>query len=145
MNGKKIATATTVSADGVAKFKITQPPVTKGNLVITALGKSVTQKLTIKHIVTLYSTTFKKSAKKITFKAKLAKVNGKVLKKKTITFKVNGKKVATAKTDKNGVAKITLKDAKATKVLKTLKAGKKVTYQAVYSKDVVQKATKAKK
>ena len=72
--------------------------------------------------------------------ASLAKVNGKYLKKKTITFKINGKKY-TAKTNKKGIAKVTIKK----NVLKKLKVGKKITYQATYLKDTVKKTAKVKK
>ena len=72
--------------------------------------------------------------------ATLGKVNGKYLKNKKITFKFNGKKY-TAKTNKKGVAKVTIKSS----VLKKLKIGKKVTYQATYSKDTVKKSVKVKK
>ena len=107
---------------------------------ITALGKSVTKTLTVKHLVTLKSVTVKRSAKKLTLQANLGKVNGKYLKNKKITFKFNGKKY-TAKTNKKGVAKVTIKSS----ILKKLKVGKKVTYQATYSKDTVKKTVKVKK
>ena len=139
LNGKKIATAKT-GTNGVAKFKVTQTPVTNAKLVISALGKSVTKKLTVKHLVTLKKVTVKKSAKKLVLQATLAKVNGKYLKNKKITFKFNGKKY-TAKTNKKGVAKVTVKS----NVLKKLKVGKKVTYQATYVKDTVKKTVKVKK
>ena len=74
--------------------------------------------------------------------ATLAKANGKYLAKKTITFKINGKKVATAKTNSKGVAKITIKNPS---VVKNLKVGKKATYQATYLKDTVKKTAKIKK
>ena len=139
LNGKKIATAKT-GTNGIAKFKVTQTPVTKGKLVISALGVSVTKKLTVKHLVTLKTVKVKKSAKKLVLQATLAKLNGKVLKNKKITFKFNGKKY-TAKTNKKGVAKVTVKSS----VLKKLKVGKKVTYQATYIKDTVKKTVKVKK
>lgn len=106
------------------------------------MGKSATKKLTVKHIVSLKTVVFKKSAKRITLQAKLVKVKGKYLKKKTITFKINGKKVASAKTNSKGVAKITIKNPN---VVKKLKVGKKVTYQATYLKDTVKKTAKIKK
>jgi len=129
------------TTNGIAKFKITQVPGTY-KITINALGKKTTKTLTVKHIVTLKTVTLKKSAKKLTLQATLAKVNGKYLKKKTITFKINGKKVATAKTNSKGVAKITIKNPN---VVKKLKVGKKVTYQATYLKDTVKKTTKVKK
>jgi invasion protein IalB len=55
-------------------------------------------------------------------------------------FKFKGKKY-TAKTNKKGVAKITVKKS----VLKKLKAGKKITYTATYLKDTVKRTVKVKK
>ena len=127
--------------NGIAKFKITQVP-GKYKITINALGKKVTKTITVKHIVTLKTATLKKSAKKLTLQATLAKANGKYLAKKTITFKINGKKVATAKTNSKGVAKITIKNPS---VVKNLKVGKKATYQATYLKDTVKKTAKIKK
>ena len=124
---------------GVAKFRIDQVPGTY-RITISSLGKSIQRTLTVKHIVTLKIVKVKKSAKKLTLQASLAKVNGKYLKNKKITFKFNGKKYA-AKTNKKGVAKYTIKSS----VLKKLNAGKKVTYQATYLKDTVKKTAKVKK
>ena len=139
LNGKKITTVTT-NENGTAKFKVTQTPVTKGKLVIEALGIKVTKKLTVKRVIVLKSVTVKKSAKKLVLQATLKKVNGKYLKGKKITFKFNGKTYK-AKTDKKGVAKVTIKS----NVLKKLKVGKKVTYQATYVKDTVKKTVKVKR
>lgn len=80
----------------------------------------------------------KKSAKKLVLKATL-KQNNKPLKNKKVIFKFKGKKY-TAKTDKNGVAKITLKK----KVLKTLKKGKKYTVKISYLKNTVKTIIKVK-
>jgi invasion protein IalB len=121
-------------------FKVTQTPVTKGKLVISALGTSVTKKLTVKRVIVLKKATVKKSAKKLVLTATLKKVNGKYLKGKKITFKFNGKKY-TAKTDKKGIAKVTIKS----NILKKLKVGKKVTYQATYLKDTVKKTVKVQR
>lgn len=137
VNGKTFKTLTTTN--GVAKFKVTNVPGTY-KMTINALGKSIIRTLTVKHLVTLKSVTVKKSAKKLTLQATLGKVNGKYLKNKKITFKFNGKKY-TAKTNKKGVAKVTIKSS----VLKKLNVGKKVTYQATYSKDTVKKTVKVKK
>ena len=136
--GKTFKTVNT-NAKGIAKFKVTQIPKTY-TVVAKALGTSAKAKLTVKHIVTLKSITVKKSAKKLVLQAKLAKVNGKYLAKKTVTFKFNGKTYK-VKTDKKGVAKLTIKNT----VLKKLKVGKKITYQATYLKDTVKKTVKVKK
>ena len=100
----------------------------------------MTKTLTVKHIVTLKAVKVKKSAKKLILQATLAKVNKKYLKKKTVTFKFNGKTYK-AKTNSKGVAKVTIKSS----VLKKLKIGKKVTYQATYLKDTIKKTVKIKK
>ncbi|MBE6502195.1 MAG: hypothetical protein E7Z79_07105 [Methanobrevibacter thaueri] len=137
-NNKKFKTIKT-NSKGIASFKITQTPGTY-KLKITSLGKTVTKTLTVKHIVTLKTATVKKSAKKLILQATLAKVNKKYLKKKTVTFKFNGKKYKT-KTNAKGVAKVTIKS----NILKKLKVGKKITYQATYLKDTVKKTAKVKK
>ncbi len=138
VGGKTVATVKT-NANGVATYKPTQTPGTY-KISATALGKTITKTLTVKHVVTLKTATVKKSAKKLVIQATLAKVNGKVLKNKKVTFKFNGKKY-TAKTNAKGVAKVTIKS----NVLKKLKVGKKVTYQATYLKDTVKKSVKIKK
>ena len=137
-NNKKLKPIKT-NSKGIASFKVTQTPGTY-KLKITSLGKTVTKTLTVKHIVTLKTATVKKSAKKLILQATLAKVNKKYLKKKTVTFKFNGKTYK-AKTNAKGVAKVTIKKS----VLKKLKIGKKITYQATYLKDTVKKTIKVKK
>ena len=138
LNNKKFKTIKTKSK-GIASFKVTQKPGTY-KLKITSLGTTVTKTLTVKHIVTLKAVKVKKSAKKLILQASLAKVNKKYLKKKTVTFKFNGKKYK-AKTNSKGVAKVTIKST----VLKKLKAGKKITYHATYLKDTVKQNVKVKK
>ena len=124
------ATLTYKIAQGVKTYKIK-----------TVFNKaSVTKKLTVKHVVSLKALKVKKSAKKITIQANLAKVNGKYLAKKTVTFKFNGKTYK-AKTNSKGIAKVTIKS----NILKKLKVGKKITYQATYLKDTVKKTVKVKK
>jgi hypothetical protein len=137
ISGKRVAKVKT-NAKGVASYVVKQKP-GKYKIQATALGKSVTKKLTVKHVVSLKTVALKKSAKRLTLQVKLAKVKGKYLKKKTITFKINGKKVATAKTNNRGIAKIIIKNPT---WLKKLKVGKKVTYQATYLKDTVKRTAK---
>jgi len=126
-------------SNGYASLKIKKTPGTY-KVKAKVLGKTVTKKITVKHLVTLKTLTVKKSAKQLILQASLAKVNKKYLKSKLITFKFNGKTYK-AKTNSKGVAKVTIKSS----VLKKLKAGKKITYQATYLKDTVKKSVKVKK
>ena len=98
---------------------------------------SVKNKVAVKHLLALKSATVKKSAKKLVLTASLAKVNGKYLKNKKITFKFNGKTYK-SNTNSKGFAKVTIKSS----VLKMLKDGKKVSYQAIYLKDTVKRTAK---
>ncbi len=138
ISGKQVGKATT-NANGVAAYTVKS---NLGTYTVTAkaLGVSASAKLTVKHLVTLKSVTVKKSAKSLVLQATLAKVNGKYLKNKQVTFKFNGKTYK-AKTSSKGVAKVTIKS----NVLKKLKVGKTITYQASYSKDTVKKSVKVKK
>lgn len=86
--------------------------------------------------LTMKAVKIKKSAKKLVLAAKLIK--GKTpVKGKKIAFKFNGKTYA-AKTDKNGIAKLTIKKS----VLNKLKLGKKITYLAKYGKLTVKRTAK---
>ena len=138
INNKAYKTVKT-NAKGIATVVISSNP---GSYKITskALGVSVTKNLKVNHVLTLKKAKVKRSAKKLVIKATLKKVNGKYLKGKKITLKFNGKKFK-AKTNKKGVAKFTIKS----KVLKKLKAGKKVKIQATYLKDTVKQKAKVKK
>lgn len=138
LNNKAYATATT-NSKGVASIVIKSVPGTY-KITSSALGVSLTKNLKVKHVVSLKKVKVKKSAKKLVLTATLKKVNGKYLKKKTVTFRFNGKKYK-AKTNKKGVAKYTIKS----KVLKKLKVGKKVKYQVTYKKDTVKRTVKVKK
>ena len=104
-------------------------------ITFTKTSKSSKTKISLK----LSKVTVKKSAKKLVIKATL-KINGKVVKGKKITFKFN-KKTYKAQTNKKGVAKVTIKKS----VLKKLKVGKKVKYQASYGKTTVKQTVKVKK
>ena len=88
--------------------------------------------------LTLKSVKVKKSAKKLVLTATLKK--GSPLKGKKVTFKFNGKTYK-AKTNKKGIAKVTIKK----NVLKKLKIGKKVKYQVKYGKLTVKKTAIVKK
>ena len=139
INGKKAKTVKT-NSKGIAKFKIPTKYVPKTyKITATALGLSVTKKLVIKQVLKLKKVKVKKSAKKLVITATL-KEGKKALKGKKIIFIFKGKKY-TAKTNKKGIAKITIKKS----VLKKLKVGKKVTYKATYLKDTVKRTVKVKK
>ena len=90
-------------------------------------------------VLTLKKVNVKKSAKKLVLTAKLTKGKS-LIKGKKITFKFNGKTYK-AKTNKKGIAKVTIKK----NVLKKLKVGKKIKYQAKYGKLTVKRTAKVKK
>lgn len=135
----KSSTRTIKPINGVVKYKI--PTLTAGKYKITLWDGELcwkTTTLTVKHLITLKSVSVKKSAKRVTLQATLKNV--KVLKNKQVIFKFNGKTFK-AKTNSKGIAKVTIKSS----VLKKLKAGKKITYQATYIKDTVKKTVKVKR
>ena len=96
--------------------------------------------LKINHCLKISKVNVKKSAKKLTVKVSLKKINGKFLKGGNITLKFN-KKVYISKTNKHGVAKFTIKKS----ILKKLKVGKKVKIKAYYLKDHVKTTVKVQK
>ena len=124
--------------NGVATLKLKQTP-GKYTIKTTFQGLTVKNTLTVKQGLTLKKTTVKKSAKKLVLQATLKKAKT-PLKNKIVKFKFNGKTYKT-KTNKKGVAKVTIKS----NVLKKLKVGKKLTYQATYVKDTVKKTVKVQK
>lgn len=79
-----------------------------------------------------------KPGKKLTLKATL-KLDGKAVKGKEVTFKFNGKSY-TAKTNKKGVAKVTVGAG----VTGKLKSGKKITAKVSYGGVTVSKKVKVK-
>lgn len=102
---------------------------------------SKTYYVTVKPVMklTMKDVKVKRSAKKLVLKAKLT-YKGKPVKGEKITFKFN-KKTYKAKTNKKGIAKVTIKKS----VLKKLQTGRKVKYQAEYFNRVVKKTAKVKK
>ena len=135
INGK----TTTVKTDknGIAKIKITDVP-KKYTMTTTYDGKSVKNTVTVKQVLKAKKVTVKKTAKKFTLKATL-KINGKKVKGKKITFKFKGKTYK-AKTNKKGMAKVTVKK----NVIKKLKKGKKYTVKVTYKKDTIKTTVKVK-
>ena len=81
----------------------------------------------------------KKSAKKLVLFAKL-KQGKKPLKKKIVIFKFKGKKYK-AKTNKKGIAKVTIKK----NVINKLKTGKKYKFTIAYLKDTIKRYVKVKR
>ena len=73
-------------------------------------GDKVSNKITFKPTLTAKNVVAKKG-KKVKFTAKLVNKKGKVLKNKKVTFKVKGNKY-TAKTNKKGIATVTIKNLK---------------------------------
>lgn len=95
-----------------------------------------TSKCTFKETkITLKKVTVKRSARKLVLTATLKK-NSSPLKKKTITFKFNGKTYK-AKTNSKGIAKYTIKSS----ILKKLKFASSVVYQTTYKKTSIVKFT----
>lgn len=136
INNKKVKTVKT-NSKGIATYTIANLP--KKYTISASYGKvNVTRKLTVKQPLTLKTVKVKKSAKKLVLTATLKGKKAYVGKK--VVFKFNGKKYS-AKTNKKGIAKVTIKKA----VLKKLKVGKKITYQVTFSKDTVKKTAKVKK
>lgn len=92
------------------------------------------------HSVSIPKVTVKKSAKKVVIPLQLRKSDGKFHKNQKITFKFDNK-TYNIKTNKKGVAKVTIKKSE----LNKLKVGQKVVLQATYKKDTATKIVKVKK
>lgn len=125
---------------GYAKLKINLNP-KKYTIVCEYKTFKVSHKLVVKQTLKLVKKTVTaKKGKKLILKAKLKWSNGKPIKGKKIVFKFKGKKYS-AKTNKKGIAKVTIK----TKVTKKLKKGKKYKYTAKYKTNAVKGKVKVKK
>ena len=118
--------------DGYASFKITLKPKTY-TIVASYKDFKVSNKVVIKPVLTAKDIS-KKKAKKIKFKAKLVNTKGKALKGKKITFKIKGKTYK-AKTNKKGIATLTLKN---------LKVGK-YKVKTTYGKSTIKNVIKVRK
>ncbi|MFM5882486.1 Ig-like domain repeat protein [Methanobrevibacter gottschalkii] len=130
VNGKSYKIKT--NKDGYALFKINLKP---GKYIITAEYNSyiVSNKINVKSLLTAKNI-FHKKAKKIKFSSKLVDIKGKALKGKKITFKFKGK-VYKVKTNKNGIATLTIKN---------LKVGK-YTIMSIWNKFRIKNTIKIKK
>ena len=135
INGK--TTTAKTDKNGIAKIKITDIP-KKYTVTTIYNGKTYTNKVTVKQVLTASKVTVKKTAKKFTLKAKL-KINGKLQKGKTVTFKFNGKTYK-VKTNSKGIAQKALKK----NVIKKLIKGKTYTVKVTYLKDTIKTTLKVK-
>ena len=130
-----------VKTDSKGYAKLSIPNTVKpGNYALTATyaGQTIKHTVKVKQSLKLSKVKVKKSAKKLVIKATLK--GKKPIKGKKLTFKFNGKTYK-AKTNKKGIAKVTIKKS----ALKKLKVGKKVKYQVTYLKNTVKKSVKVKK
>ena len=141
INDKPVQKAKT-NSKGVAYFDIPQKRGTyKVNAYVSSYKiSSARYKIKVTHSVDLPKVAVKKSAKKLTIKTTLKKINGKLLKGEKITLNFNGK-IYVVKTNKNGVAKFTIGKS----VLKKLKVGKTIKYRATYLNDTATKSVKVQK
>ena len=136
INGKSVKVQT--DRNGFASLKITEIP-NKYTITATYNGITVKNTVTVKQILKSKNFKVKKTAKKLILKATLKSSNGKALKGKQIVFKFNGKTYK-AKTNKKGIAKVTIKK----KVIKKLKTKKKYALQITYLKDTIKKTVTVK-
>ena len=128
-------------ANGYARLKINLNP--KTYTIVAEYSKyKVSNKVVVKQVLKLVkkTVTVKKTAKKLVIKAKLKKSNGKAIVGKKLKLKFKGK-TYTAKTNKKGIAKFTVKK----NVIKKLKKGKKYSYTVSYSTNKVKGKVKVKK
>ncbi|WP_406535634.1 Ig-like domain-containing protein [Methanobrevibacter sp.] len=127
------------NSKGIVTIKLPKLKPGKYKITIWCKDVKVTKTLTVKNILTLKTVKIKKSAKKLVLKATLKK-GKKAIKGKYVTFKFKGKTYK-VKTNKKGVAKLTIKKS----VLKKLKVGKKYTYKVSYLKASVKKTAKVRR
>ena len=124
--------ASKVGKKGYASLTINLLP-KKYKLIAEYKGFKTTNKLHVKQILKAFKKTTKvKKGKKLVLKAKLKWSNGKAIKGKVVKFKLKGKTYK-AKTNKKGIAKVTIKK----KVTKKFKKGKK--YKVIISYDLKYK------
>ncbi len=132
------------NAKGIAQVTIKQSVIKKLTgksyaVKVTYLKDTVKTTVKVKQVLKASKATVKKSAKKFKLKASL-KINGKATKKKLIKFTFKGKTYK-AKTNKKGIATVTIKRA----VIKKLKRGKTYSVKVAYGKDYVKTTVKVKR
>ena len=127
--------------NGFITIKLTKKYVPKKYTVAASYkGYSIKNTIKVKQVISSKKVVnVKKSAKKLVLSAKL-KEGKKVLKNKKVTFKFKGKKYK-AKTNKKGIAKVTIKK----NVIKKLKAGKKYKFTITYLKDTVKRTVNVRR
>lgn len=131
------------NANGIATVTIKQSVIKKLTgksyaVKVTYLKDTIKTSVTVKQVLKASKATVKKTAKKFNLKASL-KINGKVAKAKTIKFTLL-KKTYKVKTNKKGIAIVTIKKA----VIKKLKKGKTYSVKVSYGKDSVKTTVKVK-
>ena len=138
-NGKTYPVLTNSKGYAILNLKTKVKPKT---YIITAEchGFKVSNKVTVKNIISAKDKKVKKSKKVNKVKVSLKKVNGKYLKGEVLKIKFN-KKTYKVKTNKKGKATWKVKKS----MLKNLKIGKKYKYKVTYGKDVATKKLSIKK
>ena len=136
INGK--TTTVKTNNNGIAKIKISNVP-KKYTIKTTYKGKTYSNTVTVKQVLTASKVTVKKTAKKFVLKAKL-KINGKPVKGKVIKFKFNGKTYK-VKTNSKGIAQKTMNK----NIIKKLRKGKTYAVKVTYIKDTIKTTLKVKK
>ena len=122
-------------SSGIAKIKITDVP-KKYTITTIYNGKTYTNAVTVKQVLTASKINVKKTAKKFSLKTTL-KINGKLVKGKKITFTFKGKKYS-VKTNARGIAQKVLKKS----IIKKLNKGKTYAVKETYSKDTIKTTVK---
>ena len=136
INGVKYSLKT--DSGGYAKFDIKLNP-KKYSITVEYKKTKVTNKIIVKQTLKVRFIKIKNN-KKLVLKAKLKGSKGKLIKGKKITFIFRYKKYK-AKTNKKGIAKVTIKK----KVVKRLKPGRKYKYSATFHTNKVKGNVKVKK
>ena len=132
------------NAKGIAQVTIKQAVIKKLTgksyaVKVTYLKDTVKTTVNVKQVLKANKVRIKKSVKRFKLKA-ILKINGKLAKKKLIKFTFRGKTYK-AKTNKKGVATVTIKKA----AIKNLKKGKTYYVKVAYGKDYLKTTVKVKK